>query len=302
MLKLLARVSVLATLALAAAACNRDSGPDAGGANADPAQTVQQSVELTRKGDVAGLIEHMLPPEEFARVKAEWNEKKDDAEPTAAQRQKFAEMMEKLTSPDAVDKIYAEIEPDIRQFDSQYQQQIPTIVSMGRSYLRGLVQQSQDLSAGEKEQANQVVEALAQWVEKTRFTDPERVKQALAIISDSARQLNLKTLDEARALDFEQSAPKLKIAFNGFKKVLAVFDFSVDEMLDSVKTEVVSRDGEKASVRIAYTLLGTPMETRSEMVRIDDRWYSKDTIDKLREREAASGASAPAPAPAAAGG
>ncbi len=301
MLKLLARVSVLATLALAAA-CNRDSGPDAGGANADPAKTVQQSVELTRKGDVAGLIEHMLPPREFARVKAEWNEKKDDAEPTAAQRQKFAEMMEKLTAPDAVDKIFAEIEPDIRQFDAQYQQQIPTIVSMGRSYLRGLVQQSQDLTAAEKDQANQVVEALAQWVEKTRFTDPERVRQALAIVSDSARQLNLKTLDEARALDFEQSAPKLEIAFNGLKKVLAVFDFSVDEMLDSVKTEVVSRDGDKASVRIAYTLLGSPMETRSEMVRIDNRWYSKDTIDKLRERDAASATSATAPAPAAVDG
>lgn len=300
MLKLLARVSVFATLALAVTACNRDSGPGAAGANADPVQTVQKSVELTRQGDIAGLIEHMLPPAEFARVKADWQDKKDDKEPTAAQREKFAEMMAKLTAPDAVDKIYAEIEPDIRQFDSQYQQQIPTIVSMGRGYLRGLVQQSQDLSAGEKEQANQVIESLAQWVEKTRFTDPERVKRAIAIVADSARQMDLKTLDQARSLDFEQSAPRLKVAFNGIKKVLEVYDFSIDAALDSVKAEVVSSEGDAATVKITYTLLGSQLETRSEMVRIDGRWYARDTIDKLKERNAAKAVTAPAPAPAAA--
>ena len=299
MSKFLARVSLLAMLAFVVAGCNRDSGSDTAGAKAGPQQTVQRSIELTRKGDIAGLIEHMLPPAEFARVKAEWNDRKNDEEPNEEQRQKFAEMMAKLTAPDAVDTIYAEIEPDIRQFDAQYQKQMPTIVSMGRGYLRGLVQQSQELTASEKEQANSVIEALAQWVEKTRFTDPERVRKALAIISETARQLDLKTLDQARALDFDQSAPKMKIAFDGLKKVLEVYDFSIDQTLDSVNTELVSNEGDKASVKISYTLLGTPLETRSEMVRIDDRWFAQDTIDKLRERDAGKAA---AVAPAASGG
>ena len=299
MSKFLARVSLLAMLAFVVAGCNRDSGSDTAGAKAGPQQTVQRSIELTRKGDIAGLIEHMLPPAEFARVKAEWNDRKNDEEPSEEQRQKFAEMMAKLTAPDAVDTIYAEIEPDIRQFDAQYQKQMPTIVSMGRGYLRGLVQQSQELTASEKEQANSVIEALAQWVEKTRFTDPERVRKALAIISETARQLDLKTLDQARALDFDQSAPKMQIAFDGLKKVLEVYDFSIDQTLDSVNTELVSNEGDKASVKISYTLLGTPLETRSEMVRIDDRWFAQDTIDKLRERDAGKAA---AVAPAASGG
>ena len=299
MSKFLARVSLLAMLAFVVAGCNRDSGSDTAGAKAGPQQTVQRSIELTRKGDIAGLIEHMLPPAEFARVKAEWNDRKNDEEPNEEQRQKFAEMMAKLTAPDAVDTIYAEIEPDIRQFDAQYQKQMPTIVSMGRGYLRGLVQQSQELTASEKEQANSVIEALAQWVEKTRFTDPERVRKALAIISETARQLDLKTLDQARALDFDQSAPKMQIAFDGLKKVLEVYDFPIDQTLDSVNTELVSNEGDKASVKISYTLLGTPLETRSEMVRIDDRWFAQDTIDKLRERDAGKAA---AVAPAASGG
>jgi hypothetical protein len=284
-LNLAARLLLSTSLALGLAACNGDADKADPG-KAGPAETVRQSVELARQGDIAGLIEHTLPPAEFTRVKATWNDRSDVSETTDQQRQRFAEAMSKLTAANAADTLYAEFEADIRQFDAQYQQQIPTIVAMGRGYLRGLVQQNPDLSVAEKEQARGVIEALSQWVEKTRFTEPEKIRQALAALSDTARQLDLKTLDQAQALNFEQSAPKLKIAFDGLKNVLEIYGFSIDAALDSVTSEVISTDGDNATVRIAYTLLGTPLETRSEMVRIDGRWYSRDTIDKLRERDA----------------
>ena len=292
-MNLVARLLLLTALPLALTACNRDADKAAHG-KAGPAETVLQSVELVRQGDIAALIEHTLPPAEFARVKATWNDKGDSDAPSEEERQRFAEVMARLTAEDAANRLYTEFEADIRQFDAQYQQQVPTIVAMGRGYLRGLVQQNPDLTAAEKEQANGVIGALAEWVEKTRFTEPEKVRQALAILSDTARQLDLKTLDEARALNFEQSAPKLKTAFNGLKKVLEVYGFSIDAVLDSVSAEVVSTNGDSATVKIAYSLLGTPLETRSEMVRIDGRWYSRDTIDKLKDLEAERQANAPA--------
>ena len=292
-MNLVARLLLLTALPLVLTACNRDADKAAPG-KAGPAETVLQSVELVRQGDIAALIEHTLPPAEFACVKATWNDKGDSDAPSEEERQRFAEVMARLTAEDAANRLYTEFEADIRQFDAQYQQQVPTIVAMGRGYLRGLVQQNPDLTAAEKEQANGVIGALAEWVEKTRFTEPEKVRQALAILSDTARQLDLKTLDQARALNFEQSAPKLKTAFNGLKKVLEVYGFSIDAALDSVSAEVVSTNGDSATVKIAYSLLGTPLETRSEMVRIDGRWYSRDTIDKLKELEAERQANAPA--------
>jgi hypothetical protein len=292
-LNLLARLLVLTVSALGLAACNGDAGKGPAGP-AGPAETVLQGVELARNNDVAGLIEHNLPPAEFARVKATWNER---SEPVSdAQRQRFADLMARLTAPDAATALYAEFEADIRQFDAQYQQQMPTIVAMGRGYLRGLVQQNPDLSAAEKEQANGVIAALAQWIEKTRFTEPEKAKQALAIASDTARQLDLKTLDQARALTFDESAPRLEIAFGGLKRLLEVYGLSIDTVLDSVSAEVISMEGDKASVRIAYKLLGSPLETRSEMVRIDGRWYSSDTIAKLDKLRAQRETSVPAAA------
>lgn len=302
MLKTIFRSTLLAALALGAVACSNDSPESANAKASGPEQTVERSIALARDGDVAALIQHSLPPEEFARIKAEWTSEKDKTPVDPAARARFAETMAKLTADDAAEKLYKELEPDIRQFDAQYQQQIPTIVAMGRGYLKGLVQQSNDLSASEKEQASNIIEALAVWVEKTRFTDPELVKKALEHVVTTARELDLKTLDQARALSFDESAPKLKIAFNGLKNVLNVYGFSINDTLDSVKTTLVSSEGGSAVVQLDYNLLGTPLQTTTDMVRIDGRWYSKDTMEKIKERNAATQVTAPAtsePEPAA---
>ncbi len=292
MFTMLARTALLATLAITTAACNHDSASDAA---TGPQQALQKSIHLTREGDIGGLIENMLPPQEFKRIKAEWVDQKDQPPIDDAARARFAETMAKLTAPDAADALFKEFEPDIRQFDAQYQQQIPTMVAMGRSYLKGLVQQSQELSSSEKEQATNIIEAIAKWVEKTRFTDPDLVRKALGIFTESARQLDVKTLDEARNLSFEQSAPKLKIAFNSMKKVLALYGFSIDQTLDSATTELVSSSADRAVVKLSYTLLETPLQSTVEMVRIEDRWYNKDTIDKLKAREAERATASAAP-------
>lgn len=291
----IARVALTVAFTATLAACGNDSAPSVATATDRPDEAILASARHAKQGDVAALLEHMLPPAEFTRVKAEWNDTTQSAEISDEDRARFAEAMSKLTAPNAAETLYAEVEPELRQFDAQYKQQLPTMVAMGQGYLQSMVQQSQGLSATEKEQAVSAIKALAEWVQRTNFTDPAKVKQAIAIMADTARALDLKTLDEARALTFEQSAPKLRIAIGGIKKVLEQYDFSIDQTLDSVKTEVVANDGNAATVKVDYSLLGTPLSTESSMVKIDGRWYSKDTIEKIAERAAAN-AGTPVPA------
>lgn len=296
MLKTFARASLIGAVVLSVAACNR--APETGAASSDaPDQAILASAKLAKQGDIAALLEHVMPPADFARIKAEWNDRKQDAEVSAEDRERFASAMTKLTAPNAVDTIYAEIEPDLRQFDAQYKQQLPTMVAMGQGYVQGMVQQNTTLSAAEKEQASAAIKAIGEWVQKTPFTDAAKVKQAIGHLADTARGLDLKTLDEARALNFEQSAPKLKIAVNGIKQVLEVYGFSIDRTLDSMKTEVLSNDGTNARVKVSYSLLDTPLTTETEMVKVDGRWYSKDTIEKLKQHAADANAPIDAPAP-----
>ena len=280
------RVALVALLAAAAVGCGNQQSPTPAAVNANtPEATIHRNVELLKAGDLGGLMQNALPPADYEKVKADWTKANNERPVTDEDRQKFQETMTRLTAPDADKTIYAEIEPQLKQFDAQYQQQIPMYVAMGQGWLTGMVQQNKDLSDADKQQAVAAINALAAWVQKTRFTDAESVKKVLAITTKTARDLNLKSLDEARALSFDQSMQKARVALGGFKEALAVYGFSVDQTLDSVKPEVVTNDGKAASVKVSYTLLGTPLTATTQMVNVDGRWYGKDTIEKLKEQQ-----------------
>ena len=293
--------AIAASLVVFVAGCNKQPGqaettvtPAAATA---PDAAIRRSIELLKQGDIAGVMQNSMPPAEYAKAKADWKHDANEKPITDEDRQKFATTMAKLTAPNAEQTLYAEIEPQLKTFDAQYQSQIPMYVAMGSSWLQGLVQQNKDMSDTDKQQAVAAIGAVGTWIQKTHFTDPESIKKVLAIATKTARDINLKTLDEARALDFDQSMQKARIAFIGFKQALAVYGFDLDKTLDSVKPEVVSNDGKTAKVKLSYTLFDSPLSTETEMVNVDGHWYGKKAIEKLAEN-AAENVKATAPTPA----
>src|ERR1043165_6998834 len=135
----LASVAFAALLALVVVACNnqQSSAPSAAVEANTPEATIRKNVELLKAGDLGGLMQNALPPADFAELKAQWG--KDQEPPTDDERQKFADTMARLTAPDADKTIYAELEPELKQFDAQYQQQMPMYVAMGSGWLQGMV-------------------------------------------------------------------------------------------------------------------------------------------------------------------
>jgi hypothetical protein len=311
MFKSIVRATLAASLIVAVAACNKEQAGSASSPAVAPAATtpdaaIRRSAELLKAGDLAGVMQNTLPPAEFEKAKADWMKDSKDKPVTDEDRQKFADTMGKLTAPDAEQKLFAEAEPQLKAFDAQYQTQIPMYVAMGSSWLQGMVQQNKDMSEPEKQQAVAAINTLGGWVQKTRFTDPESVKKVIAIAVKAARDVNLKTLDEARALNFDQSMQKARVAFIAFKDALAVYGFQFDKTLDSVKTSVVSSDGKTAKVKVDYTLFDAPLSVETDMVNIDGRWFGKHAIDRLKEKAAepaapVAPAAETAPAPAKAG-
>ena len=303
MSKPLLRTALAASLLVFVAACQKEADTGTAAVTAPTSATtpdaaIMTSIKLLKSGDIGGLMQNALPAADFAKAKAEWGKDKDQTPITDEDRAKFNETMGKLTAPDAEAKLFAEIEPKLKEFDATYQQQIPMYATMGATTLKGMIQDNQTLSEAERTQAVAAVDALEKWVKGTRFTDPEAVKKVIAIVSKTARDLNLKSLDEARALDYDQSMQKARVAFGGVKDLLAVYGFSLDQTLDSVQAKTLANDGKTANVQLSYTLLGTPLQGTTEMVNVDGRWYGKQTIEKLKEKAAADGAVAAPAAPA----
>jgi len=299
----LTRIALIAALAAAAFGCDQQPAattPTAAAAPAaaaaiTPEASVAAAVKALRDNNLGALFAASLPAGEYAKFKADWNKDINSEPVTEEDRKQFTETMNKLTAPGAEDKMFAEIKPQLDEFDKQ-QAQLPMMIAMGQGFAQSAIQQNKDLNDAQKQQISQLLDATAKWAQTTKFTDAALVKSAIAVICKTARDLNLKSVDEARALTYEQGMQKAGIVLGGVKQVLAVYGLNMDKALDSVKVQTVATTGDTAKVKISYTAFDTPFSTESELVRVDGKWYGKDAIDKWKKHATEIAGNAPAAA------
>jgi hypothetical protein len=266
----------LIALALASAllvGCGKDeSAPTAAPAEkaamqatASAASAMQAQVQAFRNNDLKSLVTSVLPPAELERIRADWD--KQRAEPiTDEDRAEFAESWGKLTAPDGVDKIMAEIEPQLAELKPQ----LAGMIAMGQGMATMTIAQSTDLTEPQKAQATAFMNGLSGWLSKTDFADAALMRQ----------------LDDIKGLSFDQMLDKAGPAIGGVKNALAAYGFSMDAMADSVKTEVISESGDVAKIKVSYALFDSPMSFESEMKKVDGKWYGKDMLEQIENAKA----------------
>lgn len=298
-MKRLATLAVASLMTLGLVACQKDETPAVVAPPSDPAATIERSAADLRAGDLLAVVRTALPPNHYERVRTEWRERVVNDPPSEEDKAQFAETMAKLTAPDAETALYAEFEPQLAAMEAEMAAQLPLMVGMGRGFAMQTVQQSEQLTAEQKKQAGELVDALATWLQGVNFFDREIAKQAVAKIVATARELNLQTLDQLQALEFEQAMQKGGIALRGMFDVLALYGLKIDESLASVDAEVLTQEGDAARVKVAYQVFGKPLTVETEMVRLEDRWYGKDALvelDKAAQAQVAGPATDAAPA------
>lgn len=292
------RAALMLALAAAVAACGKKEEAATTAAPAPvaaplatPDATMLAAAQALRGNNLGAFLAAALPAAELAKIKGDWAKKMHEDPITDEDRKKFVEQMAKLTAPGAEDKLYAEAEPQLKKLEAQAQQ-IPMMIAMGQGFLQSAIQQNQELTEEQKKQSSALIDAAAKWAQGVKFTDPALAKAAIAAVTRTARDLNLKSLDEVRALDFDQGMAKAGIALAGVKQVVAAYGLKIDAWLDSVKAETVSTAGDTAKVKVTYTAFDQPFTTESELVRLDGKWYGKQAIEKWQKAQAAEAAAA----------
>ena len=284
--KALLRLLALALLPVLLLACSHGSGPvESGGVS--PGAAVLESVRLLRDGNFDGLWQHALPPADYAAYRASWSTNRDRSRITPENRQQFAATMATLTAPGAQEQLWEKLQPQLALYERKYKNQMPTLIGMLETMAGTAIDRSTTLSNAERQQARSALLAVGSWAQGVDWGDPAKARAALGILTDTARRLNLHTLDQVDALDYAQANADYGLLWNGFKRLLAVYGLSLDDVLDSAQTKVLSNDGHVAVVRLSFDLLGKPISSESTMIRQDGRWYDRDTLLDWRKRAAA---------------
>lgn len=298
------RSLVLALAAvLALSACKDKEEQATAGAEAaiaatatSPQAAVAVAAQNMRAGNMKAIVEASVPPQYLEHVRSKWTEKMSEEPITDEDRAEFAENIARFTAPDAEKNMWAELEPQLTQKKAEIDMQMPMLIGIGRGILASGVQQREELSEAQKAQALAAVDAFAKWAETAKFTDPALAQKSIGIVCATARELDLKSLDEVHAMKFDDALAKGDILLAGVKKLFDVYGFSLDQMFDSVKTELVAETGDSAKVKVNFQMFGQPLDFETEMTKFEGRWYGKDSLSNL-QKEIAGGSVASAKDP-----
>ncbi|MDZ3823928.1 MAG: hypothetical protein U0S76_10010 [Pseudoxanthomonas sp.] len=275
------RFALAGALALLLAACGKDESAAVAPSGSGPEATIVHSARLLREGDIGKLFEASVPPARLEQARQSWLEEMRKDAPSDEDRAQFAETMSRLTAPDAEAQLMAEIRPQLEQFQGEMKAQLPAMVAMGKGFLIAAVNESEELTPEQRPQVVALVDAVGRWVETGEFASVERAEKAVREVTSAARRMNVDSLDQIRAKDFDGMMDLASIGFDGFKKALKAYDIDLDASLDSVRAEVLERNGAEAKVRVHLQFLGAPLTFDTTMVEIDGRWYGKDALENL---------------------
>lgn len=278
------------TLVLALAACRPAPEADADRAPGDPVAAIEAQAAALRANDLARYARLSLPEDLHARTVALWNDQAARAEPIAADdAAEYEDMMARLLADDAEAAMMRDLEPKLVQFEQEMASQWPLMQATAGIFLNAALQANEDLSDADKAHGTELVGALLAWAQPALITDRERARRAIGSAVATARDLQLPTLEAARALDYDQAMAKGGRLLAGAKEIGRAYDLDLDQALDGLEAEQVSAEGDRATVRVSYPLLGKTISFEQTMQRVGEGWYSADAIAEA-ERALAEGA------------
>ena len=223
-----------------------------------PLAAINANLDAMKQGDLKALVLNSAPPEMIEHMRTKWTQEMNKEPITEEDRAKFTETMTMFTAEGAEQKLWQDLEPKFKELQAEAQFQLPMWIGMGQSVLGSMVTESKDLTDAQKKQAMEGVQAFGTWASSAQF------------------------LDQVRALKFDEALEKGNVGYRATKDLLANYGFSLDDMMKTMKAELVSQEGDAAKVKVSYQMFQTPLEFESDMVRVDGGWYSKESVEKLR--------------------
>jgi hypothetical protein len=273
---------LLAAAVLMLAGCQRSADEAPAPGSDSPTAAARLLVDDLRHDDLAAFWKHGLPPADHAALVERWRQAQAAQTTTDAARQGYRQFMGSLTQPGAKAALARRLQEKVTRIADRYGDQVPVLVAIGGAVLTRIVVADVALrpTAAQQQGLHDALAPVLQWAQQAPWLDRERAGRSANVAIDTARSLQLATLDQARALDFPGAMTKTSRLWAGAKQALALYGLSLDAVLDSARVTLVSQQADVAHVRIDYLLKGQPQQVVLKMRAVDGRWYP-DALPQL---------------------
>ena len=283
-LAFLAAVAV-SPLALVAAGYVPFSAAQAAAAS-DPARQLEDMARLFQAGDLVGLVQAAIPPAHYEELKVAWEFQRLAPAPER-ERDEFSRQIKRVTAPDAVEQLMAEIEPKL----AQHRPQAPGAMLMGLGALQlAATSPESELTAEQRAALTQALPKIQAWASSTDFLTAATMRDALTLLTDAARRTGINDLDQLRALPLEVLLERASGVFVAAKDAVSLYGIELDQIAQTLQVVVLKVDGSNARVRATITVFDAPLSAEFDLVQVDGHWYAKQTVQHWREQQAQASA------------
>lgn len=253
-----------------------------------PAAAVQQLVDDLRRDDLAAYARHAVPPELHARLQTAWDEGRSLWPLTELPLDnKFQGFLTALAEPRSEEKLIATYR---RQFAGARAEIRNAATTLGMFTAQYVANESA-YSEPERDHYRQLIAALARWGQRAPLEDARRARQVIPQVTLAARATGLGGPDGLRRAGMERSLQRLGPFFVRLERVLAQYGLDFDAALSGMRVTLAEQTGDRARVRLQYTLAGQPIDAYVLLERRQGRWYLTDLLRRA-EAEAAAGVAA----------
>jgi len=244
----------------------------------DPSVQIEEMARLFRNNDLMGLAQAAIPASKWEQFRSLYDLKR--TEPVSDdEREKFAEQIDRIAGPDAVDKLMAEIEPKLEE----NRPKLPGAMLMGFGALQMAINsEDSELTPEQRESLRQAFPGIQQWANDTDFLSSDKMRQALTLVSDAVRNAGVMDLDQLRALPLETALQRGGDVLSAAKRAVGLYGIDINAIADTLKVETLEIDGDTARVRATVTVFNAPFSIEYDLVLVEGRWYGKDAAEHIR--------------------
>lgn len=263
------KLLMLAVLVALLQACGGDEKSSAAKIDMDtPDGALMATIEALKQNDVKSLMKASMSVADYDKAVADFEKAKN--EPSESDKAQFAQMMQMLTADGAEDNLMTMAGPQLEQA----RQQLPMMLMMGKGMAAQAIESSAEVPANQKESAVKVVNAFMDFVSENDVLSEEVTRKAISAAVSTAKELNMNSLDDLKAMSFDDAMGKAGIVMGGAKNILGAYGISLDDVLSSVKVSDVQTAGDSATMKLAYEFLGQSFDQDVKMVKKDGKWMT----------------------------
>ncbi|SDD59810.1 hypothetical protein [Aquimonas voraii] len=248
-------------------------------AAADPSLQLQELVRHFRSNDLVGLVRGSVPPAHYQTLLDKYEQARQRPT-TESQRAEFAESVQKLIAPDAVDTLMAEIEPKLTERAAQSEGMI--LLGLGALNM-AVTSPDSDLTEEQRAMLKAALPGIEAWVIQTDFFSVDTLRQALTLVADAARRTGISELEQFKMLSFEQVLGHGGRMLAAGKQAVKLYGIDLDAIASTARMDVLEVDGDEARVRTTFTVFDAPLHFEQTLVQVDGRWYTREAAREWNE-------------------